>query len=83
MLQALTILNASDNKINVVIAYFNAMIVITSMSLVFIFKYMTKYQTSEYMSRFENSKINYENAENFTVIERLKNMSVDPLQYGM
>tara|TARA_B110000285_G_C14514084_1_gene333620 strand:- start:257 stop:466 length:210 start_codon:yes stop_codon:yes gene_type:complete len=68
---------------NVVIAYFNAMIVITSMTLVFIFKYMTKYQTSEYMSRFENTKINYENAEDFRVIERLKNMSTDPLQYGM
>lgn len=79
----MTILNASDNKINVVIAYFNAMIVITAMTLVFIFKYMTKYQTSEYMSRFENTKINYENTQDFTVIERLKNMSTDPLQYGM
>jgi len=45
------------------------------------FKYMTKYQTTEYLQRFENSKIKY--AEDDTNIERLENMSVDPLQYGM
>jgi hypothetical protein len=45
VMTAMTILNTSNSKISVVIAYFNAMIVITSFTLVFIFKYMTKYQT--------------------------------------
>ena len=42
---------------------------------------MTKYQTSEYIDRFSN--INFQDNEDFSDLEKLKNMSADPLLYGM
>lgn len=47
------------------------------------FKYMTKYQTSEYRSNFKLNRISEEKKDELTKMERLENIYVDPLVYGM
>ena len=50
VLYVITFLNISGNRWKVFTVYFNCMIVVTSFTLIFIFKYMTKYQ------KFESTK---------------------------
>jgi hypothetical protein len=44
---------------------------------------MTKYQTSEYRSNFKLNRISEEKKDELTKMERLENIYVDPLVYGM
>ena len=45
ILQAMTILNVSNNTLKLILVFFNSMIVTTGLTFGFMFKYMTKYQT--------------------------------------
>ena len=74
MLNVLTFLNVSDTPWKVVVVYFNCMIVVTGLTLLFIFRYMTKYRT------FESAKVtNHKEQTKLNDASASKDFQEDPL----